>query len=344
MTKHPAEVDVAVLILFFTRPEALRQVFNEVRKARPSRLYLYQDGPRGEQDMAGIEACRQVVCDEEIDWECDVQRNYQTVNAGCDPSNFNAQKWAFSLSDKCIVFEDDSIPSVSFIRFCKEMLDRFENDERIVMIEGFNTDEVTTDVPDDYFFTTAFSIWGWASWRRVIDRWDEHYSFLDDAHSMQLVESLMKERNYRPTMHRMAYDHRKTGKAYYESIFWHCMMLNHGLAIMPAKNMINNLGNAAGDNSTHYAGSLKTMPKRLRRIFTMKRYELQFPLKHPRYVIENVDYLHRFYRVNAYNHPWIKIQYSLEELWYNLCAGNFSYIGKSLANRVVKLLGKKSYQ
>ena len=172
----------------------------------------------------------------------------------------------------------------------------------------------------------------------------EHYSFLDDAHSMQLVESLMKERNYRPTMHRMAYDHRKTGKAYYESIFWHCMMLNHGLAIMPAKNMINNLGNAAGDNSTHYAGSLKTMPKRLRRIFTMKRYELQFPLKHPRYVIENVDYLHRFYRVNAYNHPWIKIQYSLEELWYNLCAGNFSYIGKSLANRVVKLLGKKSYQ
>ena len=153
--KHPAEVDVAVLILFFTRPEPLKKVFDAIRQARPSKLYLYQDGPRGPQDMAGIEACRQVVCDDEIDWECDVQRNYQTVNAGCDPSNFNAQKWAFSLSDKCVIFEDDSIPSVSFIRFCKEMLDRYEHDERIVMIEGFNTDEVSPDVPDDYFFTTV---------------------------------------------------------------------------------------------------------------------------------------------------------------------------------------------
>ena len=132
--KHPAEVDVAVLILFFTRPEPLKKVFDAIRQARPSKLYLYQDGPRGPQDMAGIEACRQVVCDDEIDWECDVQRNYQTVNAGCDPSNFNAQKWAFSLSDKVVVFEDDSIPSVSFIRFCKEMLDRYEHDERIVMM------------------------------------------------------------------------------------------------------------------------------------------------------------------------------------------------------------------
>ena len=93
--KQPAAVDVAVLILFFTRPEPLKQVFEAIRQARPSKLYLYQDGPRGPQDMAGIEACRQVVSDEHIDWECDVQRNYQTVNAGCDPSNFNAQKWAF---------------------------------------------------------------------------------------------------------------------------------------------------------------------------------------------------------------------------------------------------------
>ena len=68
MQKHAAEVDVAVLILFFTRPEPLKKVFDAIRQARPSKLYLYQDGPRGPQDMAGIEACRQVVCDDEIDW------------------------------------------------------------------------------------------------------------------------------------------------------------------------------------------------------------------------------------------------------------------------------------
>ena len=342
--KHPAEVDVAVLILFFTRPEPLKKVFDAIRQARPSKLYLYQDGPRGPQDMAGIEACRQVVCDDEIDWECDVQRNYQTENAGCDPSNFNAQKWAFSLSDKVVVFEDDSIPSVSFIRFCKEMLDRYEHDERIVMVEGFNTDEVSLDVPDDYFFTTVFSIWGWASWRRVIDQWDEHYTFLDDSYNMHQLEALTKERRYRTTMLRMTYDHRALGKAYYESIFWPCMMFNHGLAIMPTKNMINNLGNAAGGDSTHYAGTLRTMPKALRKMFTMQRHEVQFPLKHPRYVIENVDYLHRFYRINAYGHPWRKIGYSLEELWLNMCYGNWAFIWQGIKNRIVKLSGNKHYK
>lgn len=170
---HPAKTDIAVLLLFFNRPSTFKLVFEEVKKARPSRLFLYQDGPRGEKDMAGIEACRKIV--EDIDWECDVRRNFQTRNYGCDPSGYMAHKWAFSLADKCIVLEDDVVPSQSFFPFCKEMLDRYENDERITMVAGFNTDEVTTDVPYSYFFTSVFSIWGWASWRRVIDKWDDDY-------------------------------------------------------------------------------------------------------------------------------------------------------------------------
>ena len=58
MNPQPYKTDVAVLILFFNRPDHLRRVFDEVRKARPSKLFLYQDGPRGERDMPGIEACR----------------------------------------------------------------------------------------------------------------------------------------------------------------------------------------------------------------------------------------------------------------------------------------------
>ena len=74
----PALVDVAVLILFFNRPQQLSEVFEQVRKARPSRLFLYQDGPRGEHDRAGIMACREVVS--QIDWECEVERLYQEKN------------------------------------------------------------------------------------------------------------------------------------------------------------------------------------------------------------------------------------------------------------------------
>jgi len=329
-TKYPSKVDVAVLILFFNRPEPLKKVFQEVRKARPAKLFLYQDGPRGAQDVAGIKACREVVDD--IDWQCEVHKNYQKRNYGCDPSEYLAQKWAFSIVDKCIVLEDDDVPSQSFFPFCKELLDRYEHDERIAMIAGFNTDEVSMSVPYDYFFTSVFSIWGWASWRRVIDKWDTAYHFLDDEYSLHCLKALMRQRRFTPNALKACYAHRSSGKEYYETIFWSAMIMNSGLAIMPTRNMINNLGPIA--DSTHYAGSLATMPRGFRRLFTMKRFEIQFPLRHPAYVIEDVEYKKRTYRRYAWCHPWVKIGRSFEELWLNLQHGNFRYIWRQMHRRI----------
>ena len=85
----PALVDVPVLILFFNRPQQLSQVFEQVKKARPSRLFLYQDGARNEHDLPGIKACREIVS--QIDWECEVERFYQEKNFGCDPSEYIAE-------------------------------------------------------------------------------------------------------------------------------------------------------------------------------------------------------------------------------------------------------------
>ena len=333
------KTDVAVLILFFNRPDHLGKVFDEVRKARPSKLFLYQDGPRGERDLPGIEACRRIV--ENIDWECDVQRLYQERNYGCDPSEYISQKWAFSFVDKCIVLEDDDVPSQSFFTFCKEMLDRYEHDERIWMIAGFNPEEQLSDYPYDYLFTSVFSIWGWASWRRVIDKWEPGYPFLDDRTSMRQLRKIMRQRRYCEDTLRACYDHRASGKEYYETIFWASMVMNSGLAIMPSHNLINNLG--ATDGSTHYTGSLQTMPRRLRRLFTMKRFELEGGLKPPPYVIEDVDFKEQVYRTYAYGHPWIKFGRSLEELVLNIRYGNFTHIWRSIGNRIRKIFGKDSH-
>lgn len=337
---NPALVDVAVLILFFNRPEPLSAVFEQVKKARPSKLFLYQDGPRGEKDMPGILACRKIV--DEIDWECEVHQWYQEKNFGCDPSEYLSQKWAFSIVEKCIVLEDDDIPSLSFFPFCKELLDKYEHDTRISMITGINYDEISKDMPYDYFFATTFSISGWASWRRVIDQWDEHYSFLDDAFNLRQLEEYIKERKYQKEFIEFCRHHRESGKAYYETIFHAAIFFNSGLSIVPAKNMINNLGATAG--STHFGGSNNLLPKGYRRIFTMKRYEQDFPLKHPRYIIENVGYKNRMFRIMAWGHPWIKIGRSFEELYLNLRYGNFQHIRKSLINRINKWLGRNKWR
>ena len=339
--KQPYKTDIAVLILFFNRPETLKLMFEEVKKARPSHLFLYQDGARDERDRAGMEASRQIVADENIGWECDVHRLYQTKNYGCDPSNYMSQKWAFSIVDKCIVLEDDDTPSQSFFPFCKEMLDRYENDARISMISGTNYDETTPGMPCDYLFTTAFSINGWATWRRVVDQWDEHYGFLDDEYATRLLGNLIRERRYQHNFLRFCQYHRSLGKAYYETILHAAIFLNSGLSIVPRVNMINNAG--ASGEGVHLSGSNRDLPKAYRRIFTMGRYELNFPLKHPRYVIEDVEYKNRMFKTMAWGHPLIKVGRSLEELWLNLVHGNFSRIASAVANRFRIMTGHSRF-
>lgn len=325
--------DVSVLILFFNRPDHLAQVFDAVRRAQPTQLFLYQDGPRGERDLPGIQACRDIVA--KVDWPCRVQRLYQEKNYGCDPSEYISQKWAFSQTDKCIVLEDDDVPADSFFPFCKEMLDRYAHDERIGMISGFNIDERTHDVGDDsYFFTTNFSIWGWASWRRVVERWDADYSFLDRPEAVARIEALTRERRLRRDFLPMCRAHRASGKAFYETIFHATLLLQSQMAIMPAVNQITNLGATA--DSTHFGGSARTLPRGYRRIFTMKRHEVEFPLKHPRHVIENTAYKDSVYRIMAWRHPWIKIARSFEELALNLRYGNFTIIWQTLQKRIRK--------
>ena len=121
----PWNIDVAVLIIFFVRDDTLKKVFESVKAARPSKLLLWQDGPRENRpdDIQGIQKCRKIV--EDIDWDCEVYKNYHDQNMGCDPSTFYADKWAFSLVDKCIILEDDQAPVQSFYPYCKELLDKY---------------------------------------------------------------------------------------------------------------------------------------------------------------------------------------------------------------------------
>lgn len=357
---NPSLVDISVLMLFHARADHFSQVWAEVKKARPSRLFLYQDGPRlfsregtpveraeDSKDWQGILECRELVKDDNIDWECEVHRLYQEKNYGCDPSEYISQRWAFSITDKCIVLEDDDVPSQSFFPFCKEMLDKYEDDDRVTMISGFNTEASTLRLPEnakgevpDYFFTRAFSIWGWASWARVVNNWEGDYGFVEDAERFALLKEKVMRYKQRDDMPRMCQAHHDSGIEHYETIFWAYMLLHDGLAIMPRVNMINNIGLEGG---THYSTQLHLQPKRLRYMFEMPRKELSFPLSHPDNVGEHPDYQRLYYLRNAWNNPWRKVQYSLEELWLNASHGNWNNIWKSIIARIKKNLGYAKY-
>ena len=273
--------DIAVLFIFFVRAEQTAKVFEQIRLARPSKLFLYQDGarPNRKDDLEGIKACRKIV--ENIDWECEVHRMYQEKNFGCDPSEYIAQKWMFSIVEKGIILEDDDVPSQSFFPFCKELLDKYENDYRIGMICGQNLMEVS-NIESDYFFSKRGPIWGWASWRRVIDLWDPEYEWL---HNDKIVKDLLDSGHLSDSRLKASLSNEASKREHYEDFCSITRILYNQLAIIPSKNMISNIG--ISNDGTHYGSNIQEIPPKQRRLLYMKTYEYEFPLNHPKYIYEN---------------------------------------------------------
>lgn len=333
--KGTALFDVPVLITFFARPEPLKEVFRQVRIAKPSKLFLYQDGPRlnRQEDNRNIEKCRQIV--EDIDWDCKVKTYYQEKNYGCDPSMFIAIRWAFSYVDKCIILEDDDVPSQSFFPFCYELLERYKDDERITMICGLNHMNEYNESPYSYVFTKSGAITGLALWKRVIDQWDGNYSFLTDPFAIRLIKDYMGKKPGKKFIN-ICINHKNSGKAHYESILASSSILNNGLNIAPCRNLISNIG--VVPNATHGPYSVKFLPKGIRGIFFMKTNELEFPLKHPKYVIEDTNYKAKVDRIIANGFPLVQLYRRIESIIYRSLHRDFSFISKAFrtAIRIIK--------
>lgn len=287
--QNPALIDVAVLIVFFNRPNMLEKVFAQICKAKPTKLLLYQDGPRNgnDQDVERGLKCRDIVS--RIDWSCTVHRLYQEKNYGCDPSMYIAQKWAFSKYDKCIVLEDDEVPAVSFFGYCKELLDKYEDDKRIYRICASNVFGEYAPYDGDYFYTRGGSITGWASWKRVIDEYDEDYAFLKDKKVIETLEYTYKDAGVPiPRFINTCTNHYQSGKEFFESLFSSVRVLGNGLSIVPTKNLISNIG--ISEDSTHGGKSINVLSRNLKLFFHAKTYEIELPLKHPKYILEDKKY------------------------------------------------------
>ena len=118
---NKSKIDVPVFLIFFNRPDSFSKVFEAVREARPSKLFLACDGARegNETDTFNSNLCKSIA--ENVDWECEVYKNYSDVNLGCGMRMYSGIKWAFEYVDRLIILEDDCVPHNDFFTFCYEL-------------------------------------------------------------------------------------------------------------------------------------------------------------------------------------------------------------------------------
>lgn len=284
-----AKIDTAVYLNFFNRPNTFKYVFEAVKKVRPTKLFLSCDGARkgNQDDVKKIAACKKIA--EDVDWKCEIFKNYSEENLGCGMRMNSGITWAFNHVDRLIILEDDCVPSEDFFYFCQELLEKYKYDHRIYMINAMNHLIEYKETPSSYFFGPG-CCWGWATWKRAWEQMDFEMSFLKDDYSMKCVER--KYPFYRDVrkigaQRRAVLDSGKNLSSWtYQSGM--AAALNSQMAIVPSVNLITNIGLTA--DSAHAVNNVNKLAKKTRAYFNAPIIPMSFPLRHPEFIVEDWNY------------------------------------------------------
>lgn len=264
-------LDVPVVLVVFNRPETTRAVMEAVRRARPARLFVVADGPRA--DRPGEAArCEAALAEAtRVDWPCDVAVNRAERNMGCRFRLPSGLDWVFSQVEEAIVLEDDCVPSDSFFGYCRELLERYRDDPRVMCVSGDSFDERPLPGGASYRFSWFAHIWGWATWRRAWAHNDVHLREWPRLRRERFLYRLFG----RPSP--AFYFERKLdavarGALSSWAFPWQlaCWRVG-GLTALPARNLVSNVGFGPDATHTRGASSLGSLTAR----------ELALPLRFP---------------------------------------------------------------
>lgn len=261
-----------ILLLAFNRPDTTQRVLESLEAARPARIFLAVDGPRvnREGESARVAQVRHLA--ERIDWDCDVQTLFREQNLGCKLAVSQAISWFFSNVEAGIILEDDCVAHRSFFPYAAKLLERYRDDERVLMVSGDNFQRGRRRTEYSYYFSRYTHIWGWATWRRAWRLYDHEMTLwpgLRDGGWLIDILGDRKAAEYWGGIFEDTYQNRNTSWAYR---WMFCAWAHGGLTVLPNVNLVSNIG--FGDLATHTHHSESPWA-------ALPVEAISLPLKHP---------------------------------------------------------------
>ena len=301
--------DTPVLFLVFNRPSTTRLVFDQIKKAKPSKLFIAADAARtefpGEKELC--EEVKRVVS--EIDWPCDVYHLYQIQHLGCKTAVSLAITWFFDQVEEGIILEDDCLPSLSFFSFCTAMLRQYRNEIGLFHINGTNFQRGIQRGEGSYYYSKYTHVWGWATWRRA---WS-HYSLELKDWEVFKVSKEFENLSTAPGEKKFwinkfkKYHHHQEINNYWSWQWLYACWYNGGKTITPQKNLVTNIGFGGGTNTIIVLNHL-----------IIKSEELEPPYLNPReQSIDTEADAYTFSNIFKYKGPILsRIKYHLNRIFY----------------------------
>lgn len=288
-----------ILLITFNRPDHVRQVLAEIRKQQPAQLFVCQDGARegNEIDTKRVQEVRDVISDL-VDWPCELHTLYQEKNLGCGLGPSTGITWFFEHVNRGIILEDDCLPHPDFFAYCEELLNRYENDQRISIIGGCNYNFPLKLDASYSFMGGHHQTWGWATWKRNWEQFDYYLAQWDSKIFNDTIKHYYtdkKQQTYWDRIYSMVKKDRM-GESSWDYQFYFSCWKKRQLAICPSVNLVSNVG--FGDDATHTNSENNDMLNRTTAAI--------LPLAHPKDVVHDRsldDFMMRKYII-PYEYGW----------------------------------------
>jgi hypothetical protein len=252
-------MNTPILLMVFNRPEQTARVIERILRVRPKKLFVSADGPRenNEQDAARCSTVRALV--DSLPPEIEVQKLYRAKNLGCKRSGVEALEWYFSQVEQGIVLEDDCLPDPSFFSFCEAALERYREEERVMIVSGHNPFGAFPRGTDIFMSKYPF-IWGWASWRRAWKHYKSEIAGWDTGDGSRQIRTWLRSQ-HAVDFWRRAFRGAAEGAEVWDYQLNYAMYMRNAFAAVSGRNLVANIGFGPDAIHTKDAGdSRKLLP------------------------------------------------------------------------------------
>lgn len=202
-------------------------------------LIIYADGVKDNNDNAKVEEVKQVRdYIKSITGFKSVKVIEREENWGLSKSITSGVTEVLSCYDRIIVMEDDLVSSKYFLKYMNDALELYENDEEIASVHGYIY-PIKDKLPETFLVKGA-DCWGWATWKRGWDLYE------DDG--KKLLEQFNKRLKYEFNFYnsypyiQMLID-QINGKNDSWAIRWYASaFLKNRLTLYPGRSLLKNVG------------------------------------------------------------------------------------------------------
>lgn len=229
-----------IALFVYNRLDHTQQTVAALQKnqeAATSDLYVFSDGPKKPEHAHAVNEIRKYV--HGIQGFNSVHIVEREINLGLSNSIIRGVGEVVEKYGRIIVLEDDLIVGTYFLDYMNRALDHYEKDDRVASIHGY-VYPLESEVPEMFFLRGA-DCWGWATWKRGWDLFEENgVKLKKELTAKQLVHEFDYDDSY-PFFNMLLNQIKGLNQSW--AIRWHAAcFLKDKLTLYPGKSLVFNIG------------------------------------------------------------------------------------------------------